>query len=64
MTNSRQRRRGRPAVADPISSSLTIRIPETLRVRLGAQAEAEGVTIGAVVREALERHLERGSRVA
>lgn len=51
------RKRGRPPVQDAATANLTIRLPEMTRARLEAAAAEHGVTVGALVREAIRIHL-------
>lgn len=51
------RGRGRPPLGDDARQSLTVRILPALRARVGARAEADGVSVTAVVEAALERYL-------
>lgn len=51
------RKRGRPPVADPIASTLAIRIPESLRARLAARAARDGQSVSELVRAAIDAAL-------
>jgi predicted HicB family RNase H-like nuclease len=51
------RKRGRPPVADPIDSTLAIRIPESLRARLAARAARDGQSVSELVRAAIDAHV-------
>ena len=51
------RKRGRPPVADPIASTLAIRIPESLRARLAARAARDGQSVSELVRAAIDAHV-------
>lgn len=51
------RKRGRPPVADPIDSTLAIRIPESLRARLAARAARDGQSVSELVRAAIDAAL-------
>ena len=50
-------KRRRPPPADPIASTLAIRIPESLRARLAARAARDGQSVSELVRAAIDAAL-------
>jgi len=48
-------------MSDMSSNRLTIRVPEALTARLRSRSRAKGTTESELVREALEKYLERSS---
>jgi len=56
MTTAPKRRR---SVAPPLDRNLTIRLSPDMRERLEREADERGLSVGLIVREALEQHWER-----
>jgi len=56
----RQLGRGRPSLTGPgtVSPEIKARVPAELKARVEREAKRQGKSTSAVVREALERHLE------
>jgi len=49
----------RRSVAPPLDRNLTIRLSPDMRERLEREADERGLSVGLIVREALEEHWER-----
>lgn len=58
----RQLSRGRPSLTAPgaVSPEIKARVPAALKARVERAAKRQGKSTSALVREALERHLEAG----
>jgi hypothetical protein len=56
----RELRRGRPSLTAPgaVSPEIKARVPAELKARVARAAKRQGKSTSAIVREALERHLE------
>jgi len=59
MATAPKRRR---SVAPPLDRNLTIRLSPDMRERLEREADERGLSVGLIVREALEEHWERRNR--
>jgi hypothetical protein len=59
LSEAAARRRGRPSLSgsDRHSPHVSARVPEDVRARLQARAEAEGKPVSAVIREAIEAYV-------
>lgn len=55
---SRRRKRGRPRLGAAPSTVESVRLDPELKERLARRAEADGVAVSEVIREALRHHLE------
>ncbi len=55
---ARRGKRGRPRLGSAPSSVESVRLDPELKARLARRAEAEGVPVSEVIREALRHHLE------
>lgn len=55
---SRRRKRGRPRLGPAPSTVESVRLDPELKERLARRAEADGVAVSEVIREALRRHLD------
>lgn len=51
---------GRPTLSDYETITLQIKIPLDMRLHLHARAKRENKTMSAIVRELIQRYLERG----
>jgi hypothetical protein len=57
----RRGKRGRPALGSGPSTVESVRLDPELKERLAKRAEAEGVAVSDVIREALRHHLDAAS---
>ncbi|HEY7042198.1 MAG TPA: CopG family transcriptional regulator [Nocardioidaceae bacterium] len=55
---ARRGKRGRPSLGNAPSTVESVRLDPDLKERLARRAEAEGVPVSEVIREALRQHLE------
>lgn len=55
---ARRGKRGRPRLGSAPSTVESVRLDPELKARLARRAEAEGVPVSEVIREALRHHLE------
>ncbi len=57
---ARRGKRGRPRLGSEPSTAESVRLDPELKSRLARRAEAEGVPISEVMRDALRHHLDAG----